>query len=45
MTLPKSIVNDISKFSQEMIVVESQVKNQNEDAVADIFKALVSERI
>lgn len=25
-TLPKSIVNDISKFSQEMIVVESQVK-------------------
>lgn len=42
-TLPKSIVNDISKFSQEMIVVESQVKNQNEDAVADIFKALVSE--
>ena len=42
-TLPKSVVNDTSKFAQEMIVVESQVKNQNEDAVADIFKALVSE--
>lgn len=42
-TLPKSVVRDISKFAQEMIVVETQVKNQNENAVADIFKALVSE--
>lgn len=41
-TLPKSIVNDTSKFSQKMILVETQVKNQNEDAVVDIFKELVS---
>lgn len=43
MLLPRSIVDDTSKFAQEMIEVEIQVKNQNEDAVAEIFKTLVSE--
>ncbi len=42
-TLPRSVVNDTSKFAQEMIVVETQVKNQNENAVAEIFKTLVSD--
>ncbi len=42
-TLPKSVVNDISKFAQDMILVENQVKNQNEEAVTQIFKELISE--
>lgn len=42
-TLPKSIVNNTSEFAQSMITVESQVKNQNEGAVAKLFEALVSE--
>lgn len=42
-TLPKSVVSDPSKFSQKMIVVETQVKNQNEVAVAEIFKSLAFE--
>lgn len=39
-TLPRSMVSDTSKFAQEMILVETQVKNQNERAVAEIFKRL-----
>lgn len=42
-TLPRSVVDDTSRFAQEMVRVEMQVKNQNEDAVAEIFKTLVSE--
>ncbi len=43
-TLPKSIVKDTSKFAQGMILVETQVKNQNEGAVGKIFSELASEK-
>lgn len=42
-TLPKSVVNDISVFAQKMILVENQVVNQNEKAIEKLFRALASE--
>lgn len=41
-TLPKSVVQDTSQFAQKMILVETQVKNRNVDAIEDIFKTLIS---
>ena len=41
--LPQSIVDNPSAFAQKMILVETQVKNQNEEAVTEILKSLVSE--
>lgn len=41
-TLPESVVQDTSQFAQKMILVETQVKNRNVDAIEDIFKTLIS---
>ena len=41
-TVPKSMVSDTSKFAQQMIMVETQVKNQNTKAVVKLFKDLVT---
>ena len=43
-TVPKSMVTDTSKFAQQMIMVETQVKNQNSKAVTALFKALVDKK-
>ncbi len=43
-TVPHSMVDNVSKLAQEMIVVETQVKNRNMDKVVEIFKSLVKEQ-
>lgn len=43
-TVPHSMVDNVSKLAQEMIVVETQVKNHNMDKVVEIFKSLVKEQ-
>lgn len=43
-TVPHSMVDNVSKLAQEMIVVETQVKNRNMDNVVEIFKSLVKEQ-
>lgn len=43
-TVPHSMVDNVSKLAQEMIVVETQVKNRNMDKVIEIFKSLVKEQ-
>jgi hypothetical protein len=40
-TIPASMVSDTSKFAQQMISVEIQVKNQNENRVIKLFEELV----
>lgn len=43
-TVPHSMVDNVSKLAQEMIVVETQVKNRNMDKVIEVFKSLVKEQ-
>lgn len=43
-TVPHSMVDNVSKLAQEMIVVETQVKNRNMNKVVEIFKSLVKEQ-
>lgn len=43
-TVPHSMVDDVSKLAQEMIVVETQVRNHNMGKVVEIFKSLVKEQ-
>ena len=43
-TVPRSMVSDTSKFAQQMILVETQVKNQNSNAVIELFKSLVKDK-
>lgn len=43
-TVPRSMVSDISRFAQQMIKVETQVKNQNSKEVKQLFEALVRKK-
>lgn len=42
--VPRSMVDNVSKLAQEMIVVETHVKNRNLDKVAEAFKSLVKKK-
>lgn len=41
--VPQSMVDNVSKLAQEMILVEMQVKNRNLDKVFETFRSLVKE--